>query len=51
MAICRQFVIQMKNSNLQGDLLKMITNENYNVDLANLPYEKKVCFCKRNVFR
>ena len=28
---------------LRGDLLKMITNRNYNVDLASLAYKKLMC--------
>ena len=32
-----------KKFDLQGDLLKMLTNKNYNVDLANIP-DKKIMF-------
>ena len=35
---------------LKGDLLKMITNKNYNVDLASLSDKKKCLICKRNEF-
>ena len=28
---------------MEGDLLKLMTNENYNIDLANLP-DKKLMF-------
>ena len=31
-----------KKFELQGNLLKMITNKNYNVDLANLPDKKQI---------
>ena len=39
----------VKEIEIKGDLLKMITNKNYNVDLASLSDKKiLVLFCKRN---
>ena len=40
-----------KQFELKGELLKMITNKNYNLDLANLSDRKiNVWFCHRNEF-
>ena len=40
-----------KEFEIKGDLLKMITNKNYNVDLASLSDKKiNVSFCKGNEF-
>ena len=36
-----------KNFELKGDLMKMITNENYNVDLASLLVKKSMILQKR----
>ena len=37
---------------LKGDFLKMITHENYNVDLASIVDKKIIVwFCKRNKYR
>ena len=45
------FRVTVEEFELTGDLLKLITNKNYNVDLASLSDKKLMyVFCKRNEF-